>query len=185
MIQNDAQWGKMANNIQLILEAISFAARKHDGQVRKDGRTPYVSHPIRVMMILSSVFGVLDRQVLAAAALHDVIEDTSTSFNDIENEFGQRIAIWVSLLSKDKQQEVKSREFAYVCALRDAPDEVKLIKLADIYDNLIDAPAADDPKQLAKTRMKAKNYLTIFSQNESESVTKALRYVQELLSSSQ
>jgi len=78
-----------------LLEAIAFAARAHQGQLRKDGQTPYVSHVFRVVFILRHVFGIDDPGVLTAAVLHDTIEDTTTDFDDIEKQFGQDVASWV------------------------------------------------------------------------------------------
>src|SRR5207249_11061268 len=86
-----------------LLEAVAFAARAHDGQTRKDGRTPYVSHVFRVCLILRHVFGLDDSQALTAAALHDTVEDTTTDFDDVEESFGRDVAEWVAALSKDKR----------------------------------------------------------------------------------
>ena len=66
----------MKPQLDLLLDAVSFAARAHQGQFRKDGRTPYASHPTRVCLVMRCVFGVEDPEVLAAAVLHDTIEDT-------------------------------------------------------------------------------------------------------------
>ena len=165
----------------LILKAISFAARKHIGQFRKDNETPYISHTFRVAMILSQVFGVKDERILAAAVLHDTIEDTTTDYDDIEKEFGKEIAVWVGMLSKDKRKQEKEREEAYLKVLAQAPDEVKLIKLADVYDNSIDAGTLSDKMAFEKTRMRAKQYLEAFSLKESELVSRALGSVKEIV----
>ena len=88
---------------RLVLDAIAFAARAHHGQMRKDGKTPYVSHVFRVAAVVRNVFGFDDPRMLATAVLHDTIEDTTTDFDDLEKHFGREIAEWVSLLSKDKR----------------------------------------------------------------------------------
>ena len=72
--------------------AASFAARAHAGQVRKDGVTPYFAHPVRVAMIVREVFGCDDEVALAAAFLHDTIEDTRTDYDDLLGAFGPRVA---------------------------------------------------------------------------------------------
>src|SRR5438445_8221087 len=86
-----------------LLEAVSFAARAHQGQLRKDGRTPYVAHVFRVCLVLRHVFGIDDPRALMAAALHDTVEDTATDFDDLKEKYGADVATWVSALSKDKR----------------------------------------------------------------------------------
>src|SRR5436190_896130 len=93
----------MPTNSHMLLEAISFAARKHQGQLRKDDRTPYFAHPVRVMMIVRDRWGITDPEVLAAAVLHDTIEDTTTDYDDVVKRFGPRVAQLVALLTKDKR----------------------------------------------------------------------------------
>src|SRR5262245_62726076 len=97
-----------------LLEAVAFAARAHRHHLRKDGQTPYVSHVFRVGLIVRHVFGVEDPDALAAAVLHDTIEDTTTDFDDLHERFGRRVAEWVALLSKDKRQIDEEREQAYM-----------------------------------------------------------------------
>jgi (p)ppGpp synthase/HD superfamily hydrolase len=122
-----------------LLDAVAFAARAHQGQLRKDRITPYHSHVFRVCLIVRHVFGVDDAAILTAAVLHDTIEDTTTDFDDIEERYGPEIAAWVALLSKDKRQRDEQREGDYCAHLRSAPWQVKICKLADIYDNLTDS----------------------------------------------
>src|SRR5713226_7417151 len=102
---------------RLLLEAIAFAARAHQGQLRKDQRTPYASHVFRVCLIVRQIFGVEDASVLTAAVLHDTVEDTTTDFDDLEKEFGSEVAGWVAALSKDKRLPDAEREKAYVTQL--------------------------------------------------------------------
>lgn len=126
------------------MKAASFAARKHNGQIRKDGKTPYVAHPFRVAMIVRDVFGFADEEMLAAALLHDTIEDTPTDHDDISKLFGEKVAGIVSALTKDMRLPKESREEAYDRQLAEGPWEARLIKLADVYDNISEAarPAA-------------------------------------------
>ena len=93
-----------------LLQAVALAARAHDGQLRKDGLTPYVSHPFRVCLVVREVFGFSDPRMLLAAILHDTIEDTTTDFDDLEAKFGPEIAEWVGKLSKDKRLPEAERE---------------------------------------------------------------------------
>ncbi len=138
----------------IVLEAIQFAAREHHGQMRKDGKTPYVSHPYRVMFLLRHVFCVEDPEILAAAVLHDTIEDTTADYDDVAEKFGPRVAGMVSSLSKDSRLPEKEREGAYFDDLAKAPIEVKLCKLADTLDNLLDSRGAK-PEFQKKTIGKA------------------------------
>src|SRR5438046_862320 len=115
-------------SIRALLEAIAFAARAHQGQLRKDGQTPYVSHVFRVTLILRHVFGIDDTNALVTAVLHDTIEDTTTDFDDIETQFGHDVASWVGLLSKDKRLPEPERERAYEHNLVHAPWQVKVCK---------------------------------------------------------
>jgi guanosine-3',5'-bis(diphosphate) 3'-pyrophosphohydrolase len=121
-----------------LLEAVSFAARAHHGQLRKDGKTPYASHVFRVCLIARDVFGVTDPQVLTAAVLHDTMEDTTTDFDDVEEQFGRDVAAWAAALSKDKRRPYEEREDAYCRELARAPWQVQVCKLADVFDNLLD-----------------------------------------------
>jgi guanosine-3',5'-bis(diphosphate) 3'-pyrophosphohydrolase len=143
---------------QRLLEAIAFAACAHQGQFRKDRITPYHSHVFRVCLIARHVFGVEDVAVLTAAVLHDTIEDTTTDFDDIEERFGAEIAGWVALLSKDKRQRDEERERDYCDHLRSAPWQVKICKLADIYDNITDS-ASLKPERRSRTYQRSRVYL--------------------------
>jgi guanosine-3',5'-bis(diphosphate) 3'-pyrophosphohydrolase len=85
---------------RIVFEAAAFAARAHRHQLRKDDRTPYVSHPFRVCLVVRQVFGFDDPKVLAAALLHDTIEDTTTDCDDLTDEFGPDVARWVGAMSR-------------------------------------------------------------------------------------
>jgi (p)ppGpp synthase/HD superfamily hydrolase len=146
------------DHVQSLLAAVSFAARAHQGQLRKDGKTPYASHVFRVCLILRHVFGVDDPRAMRAAVLHDAVEDTNTDFDDLEAEFGKDVAEWVAVLSKDKRLPEPERERAYVEGLVRAPWQVKLCKLADVFDNLSDARHSP-PDQRARVCQNAHRYL--------------------------
>jgi (p)ppGpp synthase/HD superfamily hydrolase len=121
-----------------LLEAASFAARAHHGQMRKDNVTPYVSHVYRVCLVVRDVFGFHDPRMLITALLHDTIEDTTTDFDDIDKRHGREIAGWVASLTKNKALPETEREADYVKRLLQAPWQVQACKLADVFDNLID-----------------------------------------------
>jgi guanosine-3',5'-bis(diphosphate) 3'-pyrophosphohydrolase len=135
-------------------EAVAFAARAHRNQLRKDGQTPYVSHVFRACLTVRHVFGISDLPTLTAAVLHDTIEDTTTDYDDVVEQFGPQVAGWVALLSKDKRLEEGPREEEYKKGLAAADWQVKACKLADVFDNLSDAKniAAKGHKVLARAR---------------------------------
>src|SRR5262249_37259845 len=128
-----------ADPVRRLLEAASFAARAHQGQLRKDGRTPYVGHVYRAALVLRQVFGVHDPEVLTAALLHATTARTPTPFDDLEEQFGPEVAGWVAMLTKDKRLADEAREAAYWQTLAGAPWQVKACKLADVFDNLLDS----------------------------------------------
>ena len=145
--------------IQMLLRAASFAARKHRGQTRADGTTPYFSHVARVTIILSHVFGVTDRATLTAAFLHDSLEDTDTDYDELEEVFGKTIAAYVVALTKNVMLPKRKRETEYEKRLLAAPENVKIAKMADIYDNLSDR--VNSPK-IVKTTQTAERLLAAF-----------------------
>ncbi len=129
-------------------KAVSFSARAHLGQFRKDERTPFASHPMRVAMTVSAVFGCADEATLAAAALHDTIEDTTTDYEDLEGEFGREVADLVAALTKNAALPETAREADYDSRLGRADWRARLIKLADCYDNLCDAARPATPEKV-------------------------------------
>jgi (p)ppGpp synthase/HD superfamily hydrolase len=139
-------------NPALLPAADAFAARKHRNQYRRDGRTPYVEHPRAVFRILREEFAVSDPVVLAAALLHDTIEDTATDFDEIAERFGTRVASLVAVLTKDKRLPEAKRERVYFEGLAGAPLGAKLCKIADSLHNCRDADAAHRPKAVRKAR---------------------------------
>jgi (p)ppGpp synthase/HD superfamily hydrolase len=126
--------------VPLYLKAISFASRAHNGQLRKDKRTPYVSHVFRVAMICRDVFGCDNETVLCTAILHDTIEDRDVDFDDIESRFGIKIANCVAAMSKNMLLREPEREKDYDERLASASWHARMVKLADVYDNSIDFP---------------------------------------------
>ena len=119
-------------------EAAAFSAWAHRHDVRKDGRTPYAAHPFRVAMTVRDVFGVEDRVAIAAALLHDVIEDTPCDYDDVSSRFGDDVAGIVAALTKNMLLPEAERERDYDERLARADWRAKLIKLGDVYDNLLD-----------------------------------------------
>ena len=83
-------------------DAIKFAVDAHKGQVRKLGGLPYIFHPTEVAQIVAQM--TTDEDVIAAAILHDTVEDTKTTFEEITNLFGERVAKLVGLETEDKRE---------------------------------------------------------------------------------
>ena len=115
---------------------IEFIAMAHDGQTRKYTGEPYVEHPMEVARIVRDA--VYDLDMIAAAMMHDIIEDTDFTLTDVAKVGGEVAATFVGWLSNKEYPEAKNRKErkALIAAhLANAPDEVKTIKLADIIHN--------------------------------------------------
>jgi len=167
-----------------LFDAIAFAARAHRHQLRKDGITPYASHPFRVAMVVRQVFGCDDPDVLAAVVLHDTIEDTPTDFDDLSTRFGPAVAGWVAALTKDMRLPEDEREAAYVRVLSAAGWQVVLCKLADIYDNLGDS-ATLSPAARLRTLARSRQYLDALRPGLPPDAERAFGLVAERLSAAE
>jgi guanosine-3',5'-bis(diphosphate) 3'-pyrophosphohydrolase len=174
----------MAESLQTtyrqLLEAAAFAARAHQGQFRKDNRTPYVSHVFRVCLVARDIFGISDPRVLMTALLHDTVEDTTTDFDDLEEHFGREIAEWVAYLSKDKRLQETEREQAYIHQFSGAPWQVQACKLADIFDNLMDLSQHPSERR-AHTLARMESYVNALGKNSDENLRRPLELVNRLL----
>lgn len=134
------------NEIPLLLKALHFAADKHRDQRRKNrGASPYINHPIHVAQILAEVGGVTDAEVLAAAILHDTVEDTQTTLEEISHHFGERVAGFVGEVTDDKSLSKAERKQAQIEHARVISQGGALIKIADKTSNVRDI--AQDPPQ--------------------------------------
>jgi guanosine-3',5'-bis(diphosphate) 3'-pyrophosphohydrolase len=127
-----------------ILEAISYSARQHLNQFRKDKHTPYHAHPMRVATIAAG-WGVEDEATLISALLHDTIEDTKTDWDGITKKFGSDAANRVAALTKDSRLPFDIREDTYYATLVASDWLVRTVKMADGYDNLLDSAHAKIP----------------------------------------
>lgn len=129
----------MNEAIGSILKAIRFSAEKHNDQRRKDSRSsPYINHPIQVAETLWTVGGVRDEALLVAAILHDTIEDTDTTPEEIRSQFGDEVLGLVLEVTDDKSlpKEVR-KQLQIETAIRKSP-KAKLLKLADKLCNIHD-----------------------------------------------
>src|SRR5687768_7794747 len=131
-----------APDIALIMDAASFAADRHRGQRRKDAEaSPYINHPLALARILANEGGVTDTAVLVAALLHDTVEDTETTIEEIEARFGPEVAGIVAEVTDDKSLEPAERKRLQVVKAASKSDGAKLVKLADKTCNLRDLGA--------------------------------------------
>lgn len=132
----------MRGELALLLEALAFASLKHRDQRRKDARaSPYINHPIALADLLVNEGGVTDVEVVCAALLHDTIEDTETTPQELEREFGTKIASIVLEVTDNKMLRKGTRKRMQVEHAASASREAKLVKLADKICNLRDVNA--------------------------------------------
>lgn len=118
----------------MIHKAIEFAATKHDGQVRKGTTTPYIVHPMEVMYYLT-ISGA-DKTTIIAGLLHDIVEDTPTTIEEVEKEFGSDVAHLVMLETEDKSKSWLERKAENIKRIKNAPKNAQLICCADKLSNL-------------------------------------------------
>ncbi len=125
-----------------IEKAVLLATKAHAGQVRKGSGKPYILHPMEVMAIVTKYTD--DEDVIAAAVLHDTVEDTSITLERLEKEFGPRVADLVASVTEDKKKNLPAestwleRKREAILHLETASHETKLLCFADKYSNLRD-----------------------------------------------
>lgn len=122
-----------------LISALAFAAHKHRDQRRKDAvASPYINHPIALANVLANEGDVDDERVLIAAVLHDTVEDTETSEQELIREFGQEIASIVLEVTDDQLLPTAERKRLQVEYASRISRQAKLVKLADKICNLRD-----------------------------------------------
>lgn len=135
------------NTINNLLKAASHAARQHTGQTRKGERgEPYINHPLEVANLLASVGKIEDIDILIAAILHDTVEDTDTTAEDLNTMFGSRVTGFVLEVTDDKSLPKAERKQKQIEHAPHLTPEAKQIKLADKISNITDitnSPPAD------------------------------------------
>lgn len=122
-----------------MLRALAFAAEKHRDQRRKDAAaSPYINHPIALADVLVNEAGITETEVICAALLHDTIEDTSTTGDELEETFGARIRSIVEEVTDDKGKGKSERKRLQIEHAATISREAKLVKLADKICNVRD-----------------------------------------------
>ena len=145
-----------ASTVARLREAAGFAAALHGDQQRPTG-APYTEHLLEALEVLVRGAGVTDPEILCAAVLHDVVEDTSGTLEEISTAFGPRVAElvgWVTIPEPGPGQDRASVKEEYLRGLRRAPHDAILVKLADRASNaqtLRNLPAARQRAYYAQT----------------------------------
>ena len=133
-------YGTRGTVLGILEKAIIFATERHAGMVRKGTDIPYIVHPLEAVSIAAGMTS--DPEILAAAALHDVVEDTPTTIAEIKELFGDQIAALVAAESEDKMPDVpaaeswRKRKEATIAALETASVPEKIIVLSDKLSNI-------------------------------------------------
>ena len=126
--------------MDILDKAIIFAVKAHSGSFRKGTETPYIVHPLEAVAIVATMTN--DSAVMAAAALHDVVEDTEFTIEDIRREFGEHVAELVGAESEDKREDLPAEETWIIRKqetiehLKQASLEEKMITLGDKLSNI-------------------------------------------------
>jgi len=129
----------MKNDLSKFLQAISFAAKKHSTQKRKGAdEQPYVNHVLEVANLLANVGEIEDYDVLIAAVLHDTVEDTETSAEEITNLFGATVSSYVAEVTDDKSLPKATRKQLQIEHAPHLSNGAKYIKLGDKISNIRD-----------------------------------------------
>ena len=127
--------------MELVSEAISFAVKAHDGMRRKKSEAPYILHPMEAAVIVGTMSS--DQNLIAAAALHDVVEDAGVTIEEVEERFGRRVRELVESETEDKRAELppsatwRIRKEESLCVLKNTEDiGVLMVWLGDKLANM-------------------------------------------------
>ena len=127
--------------MELVSEAIVFAVKAHDGMRRKSSELPYILHPCEAAVIVGSITA--KQEVIAAAVLHDVVEDTPVTMDEIREKFGPRVAELVASETEDKREDRPAeetwrirKEESIELLKKTADIDVKILYLGDKLANM-------------------------------------------------
>lgn len=118
----------------MVEKAVAFATKSHEGTFRKGTEIPYIVHPLETAVIVALM--VTDEELVCAALLHDVVEDACVTEEELEREFGHRVAQLVMEETEDKTKSWKERKSATLAHLENASRDRKILVLADKLSNL-------------------------------------------------
>lgn len=164
----------------IVARAKRFAHEKHKNQKRKDGVTPFFDHLEGVVNRLKNL-GVTNQDILSAAWLHDTIEHTDSTFEEINTIFGNTVSVLVLSLTKDSNLSRKERELQYIQQLKNSSIPTKIIKFCDISANvkdIVNSPISKTQKN--KQIKKLFHYLRVIKKDLSEN-SSSYPKIQELV----
>jgi len=156
-----------------LAKAIRFAAKAHKGQFREgEPELPYITHPIDLINKLAYIGEVKDEEILIAAALHDVIEETDVELDRIKEKFGERVAAIVSELTREEptaevaaslgEEELRDlRNKMLLDGVKNMGPDARVVKLADRLSNLQAAEKTRPPEKLERYRSQSRQILKI------------------------
>ncbi len=123
---------------EIVLGAVVFAAKKHKDQVKSDGqKTPYIIHPIEVADFVMRVGHVYSQEVLIAALLHDVMDETGATYEEISHLYGSQVVSYVQEMTSKKEVSLKAQKKEQIMSAFNQTPSVAIIKLSDKLSNLV------------------------------------------------
>lgn len=137
----------------IVNKAKNFALDKHKNQKRQDGITPFSNHLEGVVNRLKNL-GISNPEILSAAWLHDILEHTDTSFDELNDIFGNTVAVLVLSLSKDSKLPKNQQDTQYIQQLKNSNIHTKIIKICDISTNIKDISNAPISKTQKNKKIK-------------------------------
>jgi len=164
--------------MNLYTQALVFAAKAHGAQQRKYTGAPYITHPVAVAETVRRVHGT--EEMVAAALLHDVVEDTGVPIEMVRYEFGPQVAKLVACLTDDASitGNRATRKAAALERLKESPASAQTIKVADLIDNT-SSIVEHDPK-FARTYLAEKQALLIAMERANPELRKTALWMVEM-----
>ncbi|HJC07209.1 MAG TPA: HD domain-containing protein [Candidatus Enterocloster excrementipullorum] len=118
----------------MVEEAAAFAAKAHEGAVRKGTNIPYITHPLETALIVSGFTS--DEELIAASLLHDVVEDAGVSEEELRRRFGSRVSGLVMQASEDKSKSWQERKSTALSRLKEGSWDLKVLAMGDKLSNM-------------------------------------------------
>jgi len=156
------------------VRALEFAKEMHEGQTRDEG-TPYFEHIRGVVEILIKEANTIEDEVLTVAALHDVLEDTECTYEQLIEEFGQRVADCVQLLTRDSEGGQTFGEYAKKIFESEEFKYARKVKLADRLHNLRSLPNTRNPQKIQKKIDETEKYILIYERQSPRVLTDKIK----------
>jgi (p)ppGpp synthase/HD superfamily hydrolase len=170
-----------------VRQALQFAARRHHGQMRMETEPlPYITHPVSVAILLADADA--DEDTIIAGLLHDVIEDTKTSAEEITEAFGEKVTVYVLSVSEPKIGESgerltwRGRKETYLAQLAVADTNAVLVSMADKVDNIetkLESAEREGPEFHTRWSQKPEEYIwfhgSVLEEARKRNITGVLR----------